>query len=137
MFGVPSYANQFIQHLCKKKVLGWNGYTASLYRYGNHKSRQSKLLLNIRSYFHSYLKISHLKSRDEDPVLAKKPTPGLCTSKEGRFLKVFKANISDNFKSLLFCSHTFGVRRTIDVLDSDSQKWRRGKIFPLVLETFE
>ena len=27
--------------------------------------------------------------RDEDPVLAKKPDPGLCTSNEGRFLKVF------------------------------------------------
>ena len=28
-------------------------------------------------------------SRDEDPVLALKPDPGLCTSNEGRFLKVF------------------------------------------------
>ena len=27
-------------------------------------------------------------------------------------------NVLDNFKSLLFCFHTFGVRRTIDVLDS-------------------
>ena len=26
--------------------------------------------------------------RDEDPVLAKKPDPGLCTSNEGRFLEV-------------------------------------------------
>ena len=25
------------------------------------------------------------KSRDEDPVLAKKPDPGLCASNEGRF----------------------------------------------------
>ena len=35
--------------------------------------------------------------RDEDPVLAKNPDPGLCTSNEGRFLKIFKANILDNF----------------------------------------
>ena len=30
-------------------------------------------------------------------------------------------NILDNFKSLFFCFHTFGVRRTIDVLDSENQ----------------
>ena len=30
-------------------------------------------------------------------------------------------NILDNFKSLLFCFHTFGVRRTIDVLDPEKQ----------------
>ena len=30
-------------------------------------------------------------------------------------------NILDNIKSLLFCVHTFGVRRTIDVLDSENQ----------------
>ena len=59
-------------------------------------------------------------TRDEDPVLAKKPDPGLCTSNEGRFLKVCKANILDNFKTHLFCFHTFGVRRTIDVLDSET-----------------
>ena len=59
--------------------------------------------------------------RDEDPVLAKKPDPGLCTSNEGRFLKVYWMNILDNIKSLLFCFHTFGVRRTIDVLDSENQ----------------
>ena len=28
-------------------------------------------------------------SRDEDPVLAKKPDPGLWTSNDGRFLRVF------------------------------------------------
>ena len=28
-------------------------------------------------------------------------------------------NILDNIESLLFCFHTFGVRRTIDVLDSE------------------
>jgi len=53
--------------------------------------------------------------RDEDP--AKKPDPGLCTSNEGRFL----ANILDNFKSHLFCFHTYGVSRTIDVIDSENQ----------------
>ena len=35
--------------------------------------------------------------------------------------EIFKANILDNFKSLIFCFHTFGVRRTIDVLDSENQ----------------
>ena len=29
--------------------------------------------------------------------------------------------ILDNFISLLFCFHIFGVRRTIDVLDSENQ----------------
>ena len=62
-----------------------------------------------------------LFSRDEDPVLAKKPDPGLCNSHEGRFLKVLKANIIDNLKSHLFCFHTFGVRRAIDVLDSENK----------------
>jgi len=50
-----------------------------------------------------------------------KPDPGLCTSNEGRFLKAYWMNILDNSKSLLFCFHTFGVRRTIDVLDSKNQ----------------
>ena len=30
-------------------------------------------------------------------------------------------NILDNSKYILFCFHTFGVRRTIDVLDSENQ----------------
>ena len=30
-------------------------------------------------------------------------------------------NFLDDFKSVLFCFHTFGVRRTIDVLDSENQ----------------
>ena len=64
---------------------------------------------------HSYIKLKVL-IRDEDPVLAKKPDPGLCTSNEGRCLKVYFMNILDYFKSLLFCFHTFGVRRTIDFL---------------------
>ena len=50
-----------------------------------------------------------------------KPDPGLCTSNEGRFLVVYRMNILDNCKSLLFCDHTLGVRRTIDVLDSENQ----------------
>ena len=33
----------------------------------------------------------------------------------------FWLNILDNFKSLLFCFHTFGVRRSIDVLDSENK----------------
>ena len=51
----------------------------------------------------------------------KKPDVGLCTSNEGRFLKCYFTNILDNNKSLLFCFHTFGVRRTIDVLDLENQ----------------
>ena len=54
--------------------------------------------------------------RDEDPVLAKKNLElWPCTSNEGRFIKVYRINI---FESLLFCFHSFGVRRTKDVLDS-------------------
>ena len=49
----------------------------------------SELTNNQTNYF--------ITIRDEDPVLAKKPAPGLGTSNEGRFLKVFKANILDNF----------------------------------------
>ena len=44
-----------------------------------------------------------------------------CTSNAGRFLKVYWMDVSDDFKSLLSCFHTFGVRRTIDVLDSENQ----------------
>ena len=29
--------------------------------------------------------------------------------------------ILDNFESFLYCFHTYGVRRTIDVLDSENQ----------------
>ena len=43
--------------------------------------------------------------------------PGLCSSSEGVYYK----NILDSFKSLLFCFHTYGVRRTIAVLDSENQ----------------
>ena len=32
-----------------------------------------------------------------------------------------KMNILDNITILLFCLHTFGVRRTIDELDSENQ----------------
>ena len=51
----------------------------------------------------------------------KKPDPGHCTSNEGRFFKVYETNILDNFKALLFCLHNVGVRRTINVLDSENQ----------------
>ena len=44
----------------------------------------------------------------------------LCTSNEGIFLKFYLMNISDSFKSLLFFLDTFGVRRTIDVLDPET-----------------
>ena len=52
--------------------------------------------------------------------MAKRTDPGPCTSNEGRFLKVYKMNFLDNFKSLLLCFHTFGVGRSIDVLDSEN-----------------
>ena len=65
--------------------------------------------------------IPGLFTRDEDPVLAKKTDPELCTSNKRRFLKVYWMNILDNIKSLLFCFHTSGVRRTIYVLDSENQ----------------
>ena len=50
-----------------------------------------------------------------------KPGSGALSSNEGRFLKVYRLNILDNIKSLLFCVHTFGVRRTLYVLDSENQ----------------
>ena len=50
-----------------------------------------------------------------------KPDPWLCTSNEGRFLKVSKTNVLDNFKTLLSCFHNIGVRRTINVVDSENQ----------------
>ena len=49
-----------------------------------------------------------------------KPDPGFCTSNEGRSLKVYGMNILDNIKSLLFCVHTFGARRSVDVLDPET-----------------
>ena len=65
-------------------------------------------------------------TRDEDPVVAKKPDPGLCTSSEGRFLKVYKTTRLDHLKSLHSCFHTFGFRHTIDVLDSEKPARIRG-----------
>ena len=53
--------------------------------------------------------------------MAKKPDPGLCTSNDGRFLKGYKIIIFDNYENLLFCFHTFGARRNIDVLDPENQ----------------
>ena len=38
--------------------------------------------------------------------------PGLCTPIDRRYLKYYKIKI-DNFASLLFCFHTFGVRRPL------------------------
>ena len=51
-----------------------------------------------------------------DSVFAKKK---LDSKRE--FLNFDKINILDNFKSLLFCYHTFDVRRSIDVLDLVNQ----------------
>ena len=43
---------------------------------------------------------------------------GFCIPNEVRFLKFYKMNILDNFKSLLCSFHTFGLRSSIDVLCS-------------------
>ena len=61
-----------------------------------------------------------LKTRVSDPVLGQKPDPKLCTSHEGRFLKLYQTNTLDNF-SLIFCFHTFGVKRSINVQDPENQ----------------
>jgi len=62
-----------------------------------------------------------IKQEWESGFGKKKTDPGLYTSNKGRFLKVYRMNILDNLNSLLFCFHTYGVRRTIDVLDSENQ----------------
>ena len=68
----------------------------------------------IRGFFYDRILTRFADSgRDEDPDLAKKLDPGLCTSNEGRILKFFKSNVLDNFKSLLFSFHTCGVRRPL------------------------
>ena len=54
------------------------------------------------------------------PAWGKKPDPGLCTSNEGRFLKFYFFDILENFNSFLIYFHTLGVRRTIDVLYSET-----------------
>ena len=49
------------------------------------------------------------------------PGPRLYTSNRGRFLKFRLMNILENLKPLLFYFHTFGVRRSIDILGSANQ----------------
>ena len=46
--------------------------------------------------------------------------PGLCTSNEEIFLKFYWKNMLDNFKRF-FCSDTFGIRTSMDVLDSENK----------------
>ena len=66
--------------------------------------------------------IVRLIIRDVNPVLTTKKTgSGLCTSNIQRILKFYEMNVLDNFISILFCFHTFVVRRSIDVLDSANQ----------------
>ena len=62
----------------------------------------------ILSNFHRALTV-----RDEDPVLAQKPDPGLCTSNEGRFSKVYCIYILDNLYSFVLCFKNVGVRRPL------------------------
>ena len=57
--------------------------------------------------------IHNSKSSDVDLGLAKNRLQGFLTSNKGRFLKFYKMNILDNFNRLLFCVHTFGVKRTL------------------------
>ena len=45
------------------------------------------------------------------------PDPGLCTPNERRYIKYYKVNILDNYASLLFCFHNFGVGRSLWALD--------------------
>ena len=55
------------------------------------------LTLKIGSGRFRLLTFSTTHSRDEDPILGKKPDPGLRTLNEDRFLKVYLMNILDNF----------------------------------------
>ena len=55
----------------------WSGLVTSL---------RVKVLLGISGGWQPYI-------RDEDPVLAKKQDPGLCTSNGGTFLKAYRMNI--------------------------------------------
>ena len=45
---------------------------------------------------------------------------GQCTSDKGRFLKFYFINILDNIKRLPICFPTFGVSRSIYVLDPEN-----------------
>ena len=58
-----------------------------------------------------------LKTRVSDPVLGQKPDPRLCTANEGRFLKLYRINTLD----IIFCFHTFGVERSINVQDPENK----------------
>ena len=51
----------------------------------------------------------------------KKRIQGFLPQTKRIFEIFYKMNILDNFKSIIFCFHTFGVRRLIDVLDSENQ----------------
>ena len=54
--------------------------------------------------------------RNTEPKIQIGLKPG---SPEERFLKLM--DILDNFNSLLFCFHTFGVKNSNDVLDPENQ----------------
>ena len=90
--------------------------------------------MNIQSYILEVSKIFFLQIFKPERSVSKAFYPGMrirfwprkrirgsVPQTKWRFLKVYKTNILDNIKSLLFCFHTFGVRRTIDVLDSENQ----------------
>ena len=67
------------------------------------------------------MRVSEERARGSDP--------GLSISNDGRFLKVYRLNISDYFNSLHFCFHAVGARRSIVVLGrekSGSGKIRNG-----------
>ena len=58
-----------------------------------------------------------------------KPDPGLWTPNERFFWMIL-----DNFKFLLFCFHTFGVRRYIDVLRFRKPAWIRIRIHSIRIQ---
>ena len=58
--------------------------------------------------------------------MAKKTGFGALYLKGRGIFKSLESNILENVKSLLFCFYTFGVRRTIDVLDSEKFKFGPG-----------
>ena len=68
--------------------------------------------------FGSLYQINVFKTSDVDPVLAKNRIQGIVFQAKGNLKFFFLLNYYLNLKSLLFSFHTFGVRRSIDVLDS-------------------
>ena len=71
--------------------------------------------------------MNSLDNLDVDPVLTKITGSRALYLKRREILKFYKMQFLDNFKSLLFCYLTFGVRRSINVLDSENQPGSKQK----------